>query len=77
MDLEQVEICLTDAGCSKEIISPIVQMCRAQDLSAALKMMKHDRCRLIDEWHESARKVDCIDYLIRQTEKEINGGKKQ
>ncbi len=77
MDLEQVEICLNDAGCSKETISPIVQMCRAQDLSAALRMMKQNRCRLMEEWHESARKIDCIDYLIRQTEKEINGGKTQ
>jgi hypothetical protein len=33
--------------------------------------MKSDRCRLIDELHECGRKIDHLDFLIRQTEKEI------
>ena len=28
------------------------------------------RCDLIEELHRSQRKVDCLDFLIRQTEKE-------
>ena len=37
----------------------------------ALHRMKKKRCRLMDELHESGRKVDLLDLLIRQTEKEI------
>ena len=37
--------------------------------------MKKDRCRLMDELHESGRKVDCLDFLIRSTEKEMKQAK--
>ena len=40
-------------------------------MEGALMMMRKDRCRLMDELHESGRKVDCLDYLIRTTEKEM------
>jgi len=33
--------------------------------------MKAFRCDLMDALHQSQRRVDCLDYLIRLTEKEI------
>ena len=38
--------------------------------------MKKDRCRLMDELHESGRKVDLLDVLIRVTEKEMKQANK-
>ena len=38
---------------------------------AALKRIKMDRCRLMDELHDTGRKVDIMDYLIRKLEKEL------
>ena len=33
--------------------------------------MKLLRCDLIEEMHQSQRKLDCLDFLIRDTEKEM------
>ena len=37
----------------------------------ALHKMRVIRCDLMEELHRSQRRVDCLDFLIRQTEKEI------
>ena len=71
MDLKQLKQNLSDAGCCKEITEDIIRMCKAGNMEGALQMMRKDRCRLMDELHESGRKVDCLDFLIRTTEKEM------
>lgn len=72
MDLKQLKQNLSDAGCDNEMVGSIVRMCESGNMEGALKMMRKDRCRLMDELHESGRKVDCMDFLIRATEKEMN-----
>ena len=62
---------LLDAGCNDESAAFVNQLVQAGRLSDALHEMKVIRCGLMDELHQSQRKVDCLDYLIRQTEKEI------
>ena len=66
---------LTDAGCTGEVAQKIIQLCNDGNLPDALRLMKKDRCRLMDELHESGRKVDCLDFLIRSTEKEMKQAK--
>ena len=39
--------------------------------------MKVIRCDLMEALHQSQRRVDCLDYLIRKTEKEIITGKER
>ena len=62
---------LLDAGCNDESVTLVDRLYQAGRLSDALPEMKMIRCDLIDELHKSQRKVDCLDYLIRKTEKEI------
>ena len=62
---------LLDAGCNAESAAFVNQLVQAGRLSDALHEMKVIRCDLMDELHQSQRRVDCLDYLIRQTEKEI------
>ena len=62
---------LLDAGCNDESAAFVNQLVQAGRLSDALHEMKVTRCDLMDELHQSQRRVDCLDYLIRQTEKEI------
>lgn len=62
---------LQDAGCSDKSVTLVDRLYQAGRLSDALHEMKMIRCDLIDELHRSQRKVDCLDYLIRKTEKEI------
>ena len=71
MDLKRLEQNLSDAGCCSKAARDIIDMCEAGNMEGALRLMKKDRCRLMDELHENGRKVDCLDFLIRTTEKEM------
>ena len=62
---------LLDAGCAEDSAQTVERMMTAGHLEDALHQMRVLRCDLVDEMHRSQRKVDCIDHLIRQTEKEI------
>ena len=64
-----------DAGCSDESASFVNGLVQTGRLTDALHEMKVIRCDLMDALHQSQRKVDCLDYLIRQTEKEIRSTK--
>ena len=33
--------------------------------------LKKERCRAMDEYHESGRRVDCMDYILRTIENEM------
>ena len=77
MDQERLIQNLTDAGCTDEVAQRIIQLCNDGNLQDALRLMKKDRCRLMDELHESGRKVDCLDFLIRNTEKEMKQAKQK
>ena len=66
-----VRCCLLDAGCSEKDVKLVEELCRKKKLPEALREIRVIRSGLMDELHQSQRKVDCIDYLIRQTEKEI------
>ncbi len=72
MDIEKLKINLADSGCNTDDSDYIVRMCSGGNMREALHMMKKNRCRLMEELHEKGRKVDCLDYLIRETEKEIS-----
>lgn len=80
MDIEQMKISLADAGCSNSEAGEIIRMCENGSIENALHLMRKNRCTLMDELHESGRKVDCLDLLIRRMEKEMkqadneNGG---
>ncbi|MBO4498099.1 MAG: hypothetical protein J5739_07840 [Lachnospiraceae bacterium] len=75
MDYERLRQNLSDAGCGESVIQEIVSLSENGRFTEALQKMKKDRCRLIEELHESGRKIDCLDFLIRQTEKEMQANK--
>lgn len=62
---------LSEAGCSKETAKRIGALYEAGSYDEVLHQMKVQRCVLIDEMHESQRKVDRMDFLIRNQEKKM------
>ena len=62
---------LLDAGCSDSSAAFVDRLVQKGRLSDALRAMKVIRCDLMDELHQSQRRVDCLDYLIRKTENDI------
>ena len=74
MDPTAIKQNLSDAGCRSDVADEIIRMCEIGHYDAALRKMKMARCMALDELHESGRKVDCLDFLIRKTEKELQTG---
>ena len=63
--------CLTDAGFSGEAVSEAVRLCEAGQKEDLVRFLRVRRCDLLEELHESQKKIDRFDYMIRQTEKQI------
>ncbi len=61
---------MTDAGCTTEEIGIAESLLETDSLSELTKFLKQCRCGLLEQMHESQKRVDLMDYLIRQTEKQ-------
>ncbi len=68
---EQLIQGLSDAGCSVKTVERISTLYEAGSYDEMLHQMKVQRCMLIDEMHKSQRKVDRMDFLIRDQEKQM------
>jgi len=68
-ELERILTNLKDAGCGSDKLKTAERVFRTGDADALIRYLRRCRCGLMEELHESQRRVDCLDYLIRQTEK--------
>ena len=68
-ELEKILTNLSDAGCGSEELQKAKQLYEAGDTEGLIRYFRKCLCSRMDELHESQRKVDCLDYLIRQTAK--------
>ncbi len=68
---EQLIQGLSDAGCSTETAERIGTLYESGSYSEMLHQMKKQRCVLLEQMHESQRKVDRMDFLIRGQEKQM------
>ncbi len=64
---------LTDIGCEDKQKLKANALYESGRIEELIRYLKKCRCGLMDEMHESQRKVDRMDYLIRRTEKELAG----
>lgn len=64
---------LKDAGCDEETISSYIDCCACQDDHHQMSLLKKHRCCLLNNIHEDQKRIDCLDYLIYQIEKEKKG----
>lgn len=63
---------LKDAGCGQEIIGHFMKCMEQDDLNSQLRLMKEHRKCLLDRVHEEEKKIDCLDYLVYQMERNVN-----
>ena len=70
-EAEQLMQGLKDSGFTDEAATKICALCSAGDYAAMLHQMKKARCALVEEMHESQKRVDRIDYLIHMQEKRM------
>ena len=69
----RIQRILTDAGCSAEQIAAFLELERAGDRCRQYKFLARHRASLLDQLHQAAARVDCLDHLVfimRQAEKQ-------
>ena len=66
-ELKKILTNLRDAGCEDGEVEKAKQLYESGDAKALLRYLRICRCNRMEELHESQRKVDCLDFLIRQT----------
>ena len=71
--LEKMEMALSNAGLEKNAIEKAKRLLAAGHTEDLIRYLRLCRCDLMDELHKTQRRVDCMDYVIRQTEKNICG----
>ena len=69
MNAENARQCLTEIGCSPDRISPLAELVEAGRLKEAKQRLRCLRCDLMEELHACQRRVDQLDWLIRETER--------
>ena len=61
--------CLADAGFDGDTTSEAVSLYKTGSRDDLKQYLRSKRCDLIEQMHESQRKIDRFDYVIRQTDK--------
>ena len=69
MNTETARQCLTDLGYSPEKAARLAELVEANRLADAKQQLRCLRCDLMEELHACQRRVDQLDWLIRETEK--------
>ena len=68
---ENLVIALSDAGFKQEVIEMAERLWEAGSTKDLIRHFRLCRCELMDILHESQKRVDRVDTLIRQTEKTL------
>ena len=61
---------LSDMGCDDKQICFMKKMYEECDTDTLLRDLRKCRCQLMDELHASQKRIDNMDFLIRQIQKE-------
>ena len=69
MQPETARQCMTDIGLSRENTERVLSLMEDGREDEAKRRLRSFRCELMDRLHADQRKVDQLDWLIRETEK--------
>ena len=69
--IEKMAIALLDTGLGQDAVEKAERLLATGQTEDLIRYLRLCRCDLMDELHQSQRRVDCLDYLIRQTEQAI------
>ena len=61
--------CLFDAGFDGDTVSEAVRLYKTGSKDELKQYLRSKRCDLIEQIHESQKRIDRFDYVIRQTDK--------
>ena len=61
---------LKDAGCCRETVERFLALGDAGDVQGQLQLLAQHRKCLLEKVHRKERRIQCLDYLVYQMEKE-------
>ena len=61
---------LIDAGCGPELVRQCAALARQNETSELMHVLSRHRRLLLDTVHQNEKRIDCLDYLIYQLEKQ-------
>ena len=61
---------LKDAGCSQQTIEQCMECLKRGTLSEQMELLSRHRDSLLDQMHREQRRIDCLDYLVYQIQRE-------
>lgn len=61
---------LKDAGCTQDGVDHFMTLWERSDRETQIRFLRHHRRFLLDGIHAEQKKLDCLDYLIYQLEKQ-------
>ena len=74
MQPETARQCMRDIGLSRENTEYVTALLQTHRNGDAKQRLRKLRCELMDELHACQRRVDQMDWLIRETEKPTRDG---
>ena len=67
---------LEDAGCSAEFIQKYLEISASGGTSVRLRLLESQRKEVLGQLHAEQRKLDCLDYLRYQLQKDQKNQRK-
>ncbi|MDE7261661.1 MAG: hypothetical protein K2N78_06330 [Oscillospiraceae bacterium] len=61
---------LLDAGCGSDTVQQCMDLVKKRECSELLRLLSRHRRELLDTVHQNEKRIDCLDYLIYQIEKQ-------
>ena len=61
---------LEDAGCDSETVAQFMELGMEGNRQNQLKLLEQHRKRLLKKGHKNEKRIDCLDYLVFQMNKE-------
>lgn len=70
MTVEEIRQNLIDAGCDDQLIQSYMTAMQENDRHKCTRLLEGWRRALLDEIHGGEKRLDCLDYLRYQLQKE-------
>ena len=65
--IETMKSCMEDAGLNQDAVTKAIEIYESDARDELVRFLRLQRCELVEEMHESQRRVDRLDFLIRQS----------
>lgn len=61
---------LVDAGCEQEIVQQCMELAQQKKTGEIKRILARHRRTLLDALHANEKRIDCLDYLVYNMEKQ-------